>query len=280
MHPTAVRGVELLRAHFVEHSFERHSHETYSIGVTFAGNQTFRCRGTSNTSHLGDVITFNPDEAHDGHGEDESGFAYAMLYVDPAVINEWVAETCRQTRTVYFPQALIRDRQAAGALAEAVEAARLPGEALRASTLIHKSLLNLFERHAGYRPAQVQETRSAGWLKRALDYFETHYASDVTVEAVADVAGVSRVHLTRAFMAVHGVPPHVHLNALRIRAAQRLLIAGSSVADVAIASGFADQSHFTRRFKGCIGITPKSWVKQMVGEHTSKQSILRDSDEP
>ena len=53
--PTLVEGASLLRAHFVRHQFERHSHETWSIGVTFAGRQTFRCRGTDSSAECASV---------------------------------------------------------------------------------------------------------------------------------------------------------------------------------------------------------------------------------
>jgi AraC-like DNA-binding protein len=64
------------------------------------------------------------------------------------------------------------------------------------------------------------------------------------------------VHLTRAFARQFGVPPHIYLNAVRLERAQAAMLAGQGLAEVAAACGFADQSHFSRRFKGSVGLSP------------------------
>ena len=52
------------------------------------------------------------------------------------------------------------------------------------------------------------------------------------------------------------MPPHAYLRHLRLAAARRLLALGEAPAAVAAATGFVDQAHLTRRFKGAYGITP------------------------
>jgi AraC-like DNA-binding protein len=256
--PTPVEGVSLLRAHFVSHHFDRHSHPEWAIGVTFDGNQTFRCRGTTSTSHRGDVIVFRPDDAHDGHAEDAQGFRYAMMYVDDARVSEWLGEAGRPAAT--FDRALIHDRECAARLARAAAAIAQQGESLRGEALLREATMRLFECHAGHRAWQGRERKTARWLDRVREFLRAHYASDVRVEELATIAGVSRVHLTRAFVDAYGMPPHVYLTSLRLQAATRLMSAGHALAEVAVDAGFADQSHFTRRFKGAFGITPKSWL--------------------
>jgi AraC-like DNA-binding protein len=59
------------------------------------------------------------------------------------------------------------------------------------------------------------------------------------------------------------VPPHVYLNAVRLANARQLLLTGVPLATVAATTGFADQSHFTRRFKGATGLSPGAWLRQM-----------------
>jgi AraC-like DNA-binding protein len=55
------------------------------------------------------------------------------------------------------------------------------------------------------------------------------------------------------------MPPHVYLNAVRVSEAQKRIRLGMPLATVALECGFADQSHFTRRFKGSVGVTPAAW---------------------
>lgn len=265
MQPTSVRDVELLRAHFVRHSFERHSHEAWSLGATLAGNQTFRCRGTTSTSRRGNLIVFRPDEAHDGHGEDESGFEYAMLYLPDALVDGWLRESGRSNRLPVFREALIHDPACAAALLRAADALTESTESLRAESLLCGVVIDLFSRHASHVPRPSFERPTAKWLERVRDCLEADYARNLTVDDLARIAHVSRVHLTRAFTDAFGVPPHVHLNAVRLRAAKAMLASGTPIADVAASVGFSDQSHLNRRFRGSFGMTPATWLRQMHG---------------
>lgn len=262
MHPSAIEGVDVLHAHFFEHRFDRHSHETWSFGVTHAGQQTFRCRGTTATSTPGKVIVFRPDDAHDGHAGDARGFHYAMVYVPHAQVDEWLRDSGRPA-SGGFRQALLDDAGAARALSLAAEALGQPQEALRAQALLSRTIVGLFERHAGVG-ADGRRFGSGGWLQTVRDYLESHFDADVKVDELVAIAGVSRVHLSRTFARRFGVPPHVYLNNVRLRQARRLLRNGQSIAQAAAAAGYSDQSHFTRRFKGSFGLTPKAWLRAIA----------------
>lgn len=81
-----------MHAHFERHVYHRHSHETYSFGVTEDGHQAFRCRGDAHTSAAGMVIAFNPDDPHDGHAADELGFTYRMVHIGPELVSAVLAD--------------------------------------------------------------------------------------------------------------------------------------------------------------------------------------------
>jgi len=74
------------------------------------------------------------------------------------------------------------------------------------------------------------------------------------------VAHLSTYHLTRVFKKSTGVSPHQYVVQVRVNSARSLLTAGAgnrSLAEIAAAVGFADQSHLTRHFKRVLGVTPK-----------------------
>src|SRR6516162_4103753 len=75
--------VEAMHAHFTSHVYHRHSHESYSFGVTETGAQAFTCRHGRHVSGPGMVMTFNPDDPHDGHAAGDGGFTYRMVHVWP-----------------------------------------------------------------------------------------------------------------------------------------------------------------------------------------------------
>ena len=75
--------VEAIHAHFTSHVYHRHSHESYSFGLTETGAQAFTCRHGRHVSGPGMVMAFNPDDPHDGHAAGDGGFTYRMVHIWP-----------------------------------------------------------------------------------------------------------------------------------------------------------------------------------------------------
>ncbi|HEX4407143.1 MAG TPA: AraC family transcriptional regulator [Xanthobacteraceae bacterium] len=97
-------------------------------------------------------------------------------------------------------------------------------------------------------------------LNRVRGYIESHLADPVGLEALADITGLSRCYFARAFKRSVGMPPHHYLMQRRLECAKKLLAdTEMPLAQVALESGFSDQSHFSRRFRQVIGITPRSY---------------------
>ncbi|HEY9738451.1 MAG TPA: AraC family transcriptional regulator [Trichocoleus sp.] len=96
----------------------------------------------------------------------------------------------------------------------------------------------------------------------ARDYLHAHYASDVSLETLAGIAGLSRFHFCRVFRKTLGASPSAYQTHLRIAEAKKLLIQELPIAKVAAIAGFYDQSHFGRHFKRLVGVTPKRYVSK------------------
>jgi AraC-like DNA-binding protein len=97
-------------------------------------------------------------------------------------------------------------------------------------------------------------------LSRVRDYVETHLAEPIGLEALANITGLSRCYFARAFKRSMGMPPHHYLMQRRLECAKRLLAeTNMSLAQIALESGFSDQSHFSRRFRDRIGLTPRAY---------------------
>jgi AraC-like DNA-binding protein len=255
-------GVTLMRASFADHAFERHSHDCFAIGVTTSGIQSFRCKGQRYNSRAGDFVLFNPDEDHDGNRGDAEGFRYTIWYVPSSFVDACVDMDAGLAGSRYFASPHVTDRRMAARFnrlsADLLEA---PAESLRSESIMRAFLGGMLSRY-GERPQSFSASpRSAGIerLARVKEYMRTYFQSDITVADLAAVAGLSRAHLTRAFSAAYHLSPHVYLNAVRIAQAQTLIRLGMPLAAVAIECGFADQSHFTRRFKGSVGASPSDW---------------------
>lgn len=255
-------SIEVMRAHFETHRYHRHSHETYSFGVTETGAQTFTCRGARRTSAAGMVMAFNPDDPHDGHAADELGFTYSIVHIPAAAVTESLNDRRgRHTGSPLFAEPVLHDRAAADALRKlsaavtggqrlAIDEARDAAiSALGRCTPLRTALALDDENHP--RPRR----RDAG-IVRVRDLLHAEYAREIGADELAVAAGCSRFALYRAFMADVGMSPGDYQRQLRLRSARQLLAEGLSPARAAADTGFTDQAHLTRWFSRCYGITP------------------------
>src|SRR5438105_11984301 len=87
----SAHGIERAEVHLSTCAFEPHRHDTYSIGITTAGVQTFHYRGSRHICLPGQLHVLHPDEAHDGAAGTGGGFGYRILYIPPELVREALA---------------------------------------------------------------------------------------------------------------------------------------------------------------------------------------------
>jgi AraC-like DNA-binding protein/DNA-binding MarR family transcriptional regulator len=104
----------------------------------------------------------------------------------------------------------------------------------------------------------------APWqVRKVTEYMKTHLSERVRVGHLARLVGLSASSFRRAFKVSMSTSPHKWQLSERIQAAQIMLREGaSSLAEVALATGFAEQSHFARVFKEIVGVTPGAWQRR------------------
>jgi AraC family transcriptional regulator len=94
---------------------------------------------------------------------------------------------------------------------------------------------------------------------KALWFIETHFTGEITLEDIADVAGVSRYHLTRAFGEATGYSIMRYVRGRRLTEAARLLANGApDILAVALDAGYNSHEAFTRAFRDQFGLTPEA----------------------
>jgi AraC-like DNA-binding protein len=121
-------------------------------------------------------------------------------------------------------------------------------------------LLTLLFVHCVERRA-VAAAAPRAHVVRVRDYLEANYHQQFRMCDLSAAVGMSRYHLTRTFSAEFGVTPHVYVLQLRLAKAKSLLATSLPVRHVAVETGFADQSHFTRHFRNTYGVTPVQYLR-------------------
>jgi transcriptional regulator GlxA family with amidase domain len=97
-------------------------------------------------------------------------------------------------------------------------------------------------------------------LKRVREFVEAHLEHNIRIQVLAEIVGLSVFHFARAFKQSEGVTPHAYLIQRRVRRVGELLAnTNLPLSEIAMASGFSDQSHCTRRFRERVGVTPSNY---------------------
>jgi AraC family transcriptional regulator len=110
------------------------------------------------------------------------------------------------------------------------------------------------------------ERKKPDWLARATDLIRAQFQDNLTIIDVAANVGIHPFHLSRVFKQFHNQSVGEFVNRLRVEfACHQLGSFETTLAEVALAAGFSDQSHFTRVFKRVTGMTPKVFRNTIEG---------------
>jgi AraC-like DNA-binding protein len=248
-------GIERIEAFFGGKAYGLHRHDTYAIGRTLAGVQSFNYRRGLCHSVAGHTMVLHPDEPHDGQAGTGEGFRYRMLYVDPALIQAILGG-----RALPFVDGGVttdpRVSRATEALLRRTEGELPPLEPLEQHDALTELAWALEQASGAHVASDSGDYASA---LRAHDFLHANCDRTITLDELEHVTGRDRFALSRDFRKFYGTSPYRYLTMRRLDLARRLMLAGTPLADVAAHAGFADQSHMTRQFTRAYGMPPARW---------------------
>lgn len=119
---------------------------------------------------------------------------------------------------------------------------------------------HLLTRFASTPPAR-EFTRNQAKAKLVRDTIDGRYAENLSLSELAALVHTSPFHMNRIFKREIGMPPHAYQTQVRIGRAKSLLVRGYSVTEVAVLTGFFDQSHLTSHFRRIVGVSPGRYAR-------------------
>jgi AraC family transcriptional regulator len=121
-------------------------------------------------------------------------------------------------------------------------------------------------------------TLPPSWLRRVRAELDDHFATRVSIADLATRAQVHPDHLSRCFRRHYGLLIGDYVRRLRLEwTAQELTGSDTTLAELAIAAGFVDQSEFTRRFREQFGTTPGRYRAALAGKTEAEQTALANT---
>ena len=250
----SANGIERAEVHLAACAFEPHRHDTYAIGITTAGVQTFRYRGSRRVCLPGQLHVLHPDELHDGAAGTDEGFGYRILYIPPDLVRDALggAELPFVADPVQEP--IPATRRIASLLIDIDEPINELTSA-EIATAVADSLVSLSGK-ARHRQARIDLTA----VQLVREYLTVHACEPTPASTLEQVAGIDRFTIARHFRWAFGTSPDRYRTLRRLAVARAAIEGGRSLARTAAEAGFADQSHMTRQFKRTYGLTPGRWM--------------------
>ncbi len=257
--------VSVLQAQMNDFSYDKHSHEEYSFGVTLTGRQDFFASGSFHRSHPGNIIIFNPGEVHDGHSGVDDKLQYRMLFIHPDQMELMLNSAgIVQSRDFQIVDTLLDDQL-------------LREHILNMALLIEFKADDKLQQECGLYQMALRIAHLYGecsyerkvrkidcLLLQARDFIVENIQSDMSLDEISQQANLSKYHFLRMFHQQFGITPHRFIMNCRINRARLALESGLSPDDVVFEYGFSDLSHFNRRFKPIYGMTPRQYQQNFL----------------
>jgi AraC-like DNA-binding protein len=257
-------GVERAEVYLSTRGFDPHRHDTYGIGITTAGVQTFGYRGSQRVCLPGQLHVLHPDETHDGNPGTEDGFGYRILYIPPELVRGALGG-----RALPFVADPVQERTPAvrpiASLLNDIDDPISELSCAEIAVAVADFLLSL-----SGRPDSRRATVDIRAVELVREYLAAHAREQTPASTLEKIAGTDRFTITRHFRWAFGTSPDRYRTLRRLALAQAAIESGQSLAQVAAEAGFADQSHMTRQFKRTYGLTPTRWRALTAASSTER----------
>jgi len=200
-----------------------------------------------------------------GRWVDDGPIELLVMRIDPGFLSKVAVGIGIDPDSIeVLPRVQARDAQlehlgwtfeAALAEGKTVEPLFVQGLGVALATRIIKS-------HSISRAARVRRALTRKQTAAVCDYIEANLSAPLSLASLAAMAGVSVSHFKALFKAAVGVPAHRYVVRRRVVRAVELIKAGEPLAQVALACGFAHQSHMARAMRGVLGQTPSQIARE------------------
>jgi AraC-like DNA-binding protein len=249
-------GVEVMRVNAPARMW-RWYHETYSVGTPIVPMRAeWKYRNRLHRTQPVTVALMEPGEIHAEVRKLDDHEAFRALLISPDLMHDAAAEAGVASGAVHWGEAMVHDQDVFRACLGLHAALERDGTALERQTRFARLAERLLGDFCERRPLLPGPPGEPAAVRQARELLQERWAENVQLDELVAASGVGRFHLIRAFHATVGLPPHAYQIRIRVARAMTLIRVGMPLVEVALRTGFADQSHLTRHFARVVGVSP------------------------
>lgn len=255
--PRVAGVVEVFHARFTAHAYPMHVHDEWTLLIVDDGAVRYDLDRHRRGTPGGTVSLLPPQVPHNGSAATPHGFRKRVVYLDTGLLEERFIGAAVDGPDLTDPVLRRRVGQLHRVLA-------VPGDEFEAESrlaLIGERLRTLLRPRLELPSADASTGPGPGVARSLRELLDERAAGGLSLDEAAGLLQAHPAHLVRAFSGAFGIAPHQYLVSRRVALARRLLLDGRPAAEVAVAAGFYDQSHFTRHFKRVVGTTPGRYAR-------------------
>lgn len=241
--------------------YKPHMHKAFCIAAIEKGEVDYLVAGELARLRPGGIGLINPQTLHACNPDTACQRTYFMLFLDENWCLKlqqamWGVKTFSPAVTHLLADEPLFDR-----CLGAMKALVAEGDLLEKEQLLVETAEAVFQKAC--RPGETQ-TAQPLMIDQARQLLESDLDQDLTLGQAASELGANPYTLLRQFKAATGLTPHAFRLNCRIERAKKLLQQGMEISQVALESGFFDQSHFHRHFKAMTTLTPKAYQVNFI----------------
>ncbi len=246
MRSSILDGIEVKSATFTDKIFPFHFHQCWSLARIEYGSENIAFNNAAFLVSKNALQLIPPYSIHKNWSHTKSAWTYKALYIG----NDVVKSVSKKLKADYsqlasFPYFL-----------------SYCNSGLEISeTSIFKIIESLFlDTLNNLEPSCLQKNTGAPFGD-VLNYLSQNYNQSITLEMLEQTFKMNKFKLQKSFKKNIGLTPLEYLTTIRIENSKKLFYTDAPLVEIALESGFYDQSHFTHSFKKYVGVTPGSYKK-------------------
>lgn len=252
-------NVESYHFQGIMQKFPNHFHEYYVIGFIEKGQRFLSCKNKEYTIEPGDLLLFNPRDNHTCEQIDGKTLDYRCINIKPETMSKAIFEITGKEYLPYFTPQVVFHSELVPVLREFHQMIMDEERDFRKEEIFFFLLEQLIEEYTE-QTVSVENSEQSIQTRSICEFLENHYMENITLDDLCNLTGLSKYYLLRSFTRQKGISPYSYLETIRIDKSKKMLEQGILPIDVALQTGFTDQSHFSNFFKKFIGLTPKQYM--------------------